>query len=161
VAAIAQPRRWSLTLVVACTVSACTASTPLTVDRTGGADGSKGADASSGLVNASERLAKAMDPATTCDELEELHAEAIAAAQRCDPDGGADQCLVNVRLSLACGCTTTTNDATESNAIAVEWAKRGCPKPGHTCVEGCLVVASPTPCMSIGGGLGMCQPRGP
>jgi hypothetical protein len=102
-----------------------------------------------------DRVTKAMR-AASCFDVEDLYDQAVSAAARCDPDGGMDQCLVNVRLSLACGCNTTVNDATETSAIAAVWANRGCPGPDKwVCPSGCLVSKSPNRCLGAGSA-GMC-----
>jgi hypothetical protein len=143
-------RASSLIAIVAAALCACSSS-PLDP----GAN--QGEDANSG--GAADRVARAM-AAASCFDIEDIYGQALAAAQRCDPDR-TDQCLVSVRLSLPCGCTTTVNDATESNAVAEVWTKRGCARNMETCPAECIVSTSPNPCVAVAAGGGMCVPRGP
>jgi hypothetical protein len=101
-----------------------------------------------------------MAAATSCADIEALYGESLAAEALCDP-GGARQCRVTVRLSLACGCTTTVNDATESNAIATAWANHGCSRGTHVCTDGCVFEGSLDPCVADAHGVGHCVARGP
>jgi hypothetical protein len=123
-------------------VSACSSSDPLVPD----------ADASPNPSGALDRVAQAK-AAASCDE---LHSEAVAAAKRCDPNA-VNQCLVTVRLSLACACYGKVTDRTEASAIADVWTARGCPgNVTFVCPNQCLFSNGTMPCLGDGRGGGVC-----
>ncbi|HVU49524.1 MAG TPA: hypothetical protein VHL80_02495 [Polyangia bacterium] len=142
--------------VLASMLGACS-SAPLDMPSNEGGD----ASAPQSGADAGDWLARAMT-AATCFDIEDLYGRSLAAEQTCDPGGAADQCLVTVRLSLPCGCTTTVNDATESNAIAEVWLARGCSSTERVvCPEGCVVFDTTNPCKATGVGGGVCVPLAP
>jgi hypothetical protein len=131
----------------------------LGTERAPSVDAASGADpASRGIVT--ERVARAM-AAESCADVAKIYDESVATEALCDADGGADQCRVMVPLSLACGCTAAVNDATESNAIAAVWTKRGCTPRACCCGGGCALVHSLDPCVANAAGVGQCVDRGP
>jgi hypothetical protein len=98
--------------------------------------------------------------ARTCDELANLYATALAAAQACDPSQQTGQCEHTVRDAIFCGCPTRANDTTGLDALVEEFQAEGCdhdPSFHPVCVAGCARQIDGVPC-EIVQGAGRCAP---
>jgi hypothetical protein len=102
----------------------------------------------------------AADTPVSCADLPAAYRAALVTAQACDPDGGAGQCSIGVRLDLLCGCATYVNDPTLPHDLIAEWQAQSClSTPLYQmmgCVTGCRV-ETPRMCVAVDGGTGVCK----
>ena len=102
----------------------------------------------------------ATDAPISCADLPAAYRAALVTAQACDPDGGAGQCSIGVRLDLLCGCATYVNDPTLPHDLNAEWQAQSCAEtPLYQmmgCVTGCLD-ETPRICVTVDGGAGLCE----
>jgi len=102
----------------------------------------------------------ATDAPVSCADLPAAYRAALVTAQACDPDGGAGQCSIGVRLDLLCGCATYVNDPTLPHDLIAEWQAQNClSTPLYQmmgCPTGCRV-ETPRTCVAVDGGTGVCE----
>jgi hypothetical protein len=108
--------------------------------------------------------ADSADGSVSCADLPAAYRAALLTAQACDPDGGAGQCSIGVRLDLLCGCATYVSNPTLPHDLIAEWQAQDCLATPLYQMMGCptvCVVEAPRICVAVDGG-GLCQePDGP